>query len=303
MRLKDIKRDFTRNKSVYLLALPVIAYFIIFNYIPMAGLILGFEKFTPKAGVFLSEWVGLKNFISYFTSYYFTRLLKNTFLLSFFNLLCNFPAPIILALLLNEVGNKYFKKVIQTISYMPHFISMVVIAGIIIDFVNSDGVITNGLASLGIVQKKNLLSVPGYFRPIYILSDMWQQIGYGSIIYLAALSGVDQELYEAARIDGAGRWKQTIHITLPGIATTITIMLIMRMGQLMSVGMDKILLLYNPLIYETADVISTFVYRKGIQEADYGYSTAVGLFNSVVNFSLLLIANTVSRKFGETSLF
>ena len=303
MRLKDIKRDFIRNKSVYLLSLPVVVYFIIFNYIPMAGLVLGFEKFTPKAGVFLSEWVGLKNFISYFTSYYFARLLKNTFLLSFFNLLFNFPAPIILALLLNEVANKYFKKVIQTISYMPHFISTVVIAGIIIDFVNSDGVITNALASLGIVEKKNLLSVPSYFRPIYILSDMWQQIGYGSIIYLAALSGVDQELYEAARIDGAGRWKQTIHITIPGIAPTITIMLIMRMGQLMSVGMDKILLLYNPLIYETSDVISTFVYRKGIQEADYGYSTAVGLFNSVVNFALLLIANTFSRKFGETSLF
>lgn len=303
MRLKDIRRDFIRNKSVYLLALPVLLFFIIFNYIPMAGIILGFERFTPKAGVFLSEWVGLKNFINFFESYYFWRLLRNTFLISFFDLLFNFPAPIILALLLNEVGNKYFKKVIQTISYMPYFISMVVMAGIVIDFVSTDGVITNALSSLGLVEKKNLLSVSSYFRPIYIASGMWQGLGYGSIIYLAALSGVDQELYEAARIDGAGRWKQTIHVTLPGISSTIIIMLILRLGQLLSVGMDKILLLYNPLIYETADVITTFVYRKGIQDSDYGYSTAVELFNSVINFIFLLGANTVSRKFSETSLF
>lgn len=303
MRLRDIKRDFIRNKSAYLLALPVLLFFIIFNYIPMAGIILSFEKFTPKAGVFLSEWVGLKNFINFFSSYYFWRLLRNTFLLSFFDLLFNFPAPIILALLLNEVGNKYFKKVIQTISYMPYFISMVVMAGIVIDFVATDGVITNALSAIGLVEKKNLLSVSGYFRTIYVTTSMWQGLGYGSIIYLAALSGVDQELYEAARIDGAGRWKQTIHVTLPGISSTIVIMLILRMGQLLSIGMDKILLLYNPLVYETADVISTFVYRKGIQDSDYGYSTAVGLFNSVINFLLLLCANTVSRKFSETSLF
>jgi putative aldouronate transport system permease protein len=303
MRLRDIKRDFIRNKSAYLLALPVLLFFIIFNYIPMAGIILGFEKFTPKAGVFLSEWVGLKNFINFFSSYYFWRLLRNTFLLSFFDLLFNFPAPIILALLLNEVGNKYFKKVIQTISYMPYFISMVVMAGIVIDFVATEGVITNALSAIGLVEKKNLLSVSSYFRTIYIATSMWQGLGYGSIIYLAALSGVDQELYEAARIDGAGRWKQTLHVTLPGISSTIVIMLILRLGQLLAVGMDKILLLYNPLIYETADVISTFVYRKGIQDSDYGYSTAVGLFNSVINFLLLLIANTISRKFSETSLF
>ncbi len=304
MRLKDIRRDFVRNRSAYLLALPVVAFFIIFNYIPMAGIVLGFEKFTPKAGVFLSEWVGLKNFINFFGSYYFERLLKNTFLLSFFDLLFNFPAPIILALLLNEVGNKYFKKIVQTISYMPYFISMVVMAGIVIDFVASDGVITNALYAVGLIdERKNLLSVSGYFRTIYVATGMWQGLGYGSIIYLAALSGVDQELYEAARIDGAGRWRQTWHITLPGISATIVVMLILRMGQIMSIGMDKILLLYNPLIYETADVISTFVYRKGIQEADYGYSTAVGLFNSVINFALLLISNTVSRKFSETSLF
>lgn len=303
MRLKDIKRDFVRNRSAYLLALPVLAYFIIFNYIPMAGLVLSFQKFTPKAGVFLSEWVGLKNFINFFGSYYFERLLANTFFLSFFDLLFNFPAPIILALLLNEVGNKYFKKVVQTISYMPYFISMVVMAGIVLDFVAHDGVITRTLAKLGIVEEQNLLSISKYFRTIYVATGMWQGLGYGSIIYLAALSGVDQELYEAARIDGAGRWKQTIHVTIPGISATIIIMLILRIGQLLAVGMDKIILLYNPLIYEKADVISTFVYRKGLMESDYGYATAVGLFNSVINFLLLTIANTVSRKFSETSLF
>jgi putative aldouronate transport system permease protein len=303
MRLKDIKRDFIRNKSAYLLALPVLAYFIIFNYVPMAGIILGFEKFTPKAGVFLSEWIGLKNFTDFFGSYYFWRLLKNTFLLSFFDLLLNFPAPIIFALLLNEVENKYFKKVIQTISYMPYFISIVVMSGIVLDFVSTNGVITNALVKLGIVERKNLLSDPSYFRPIYIGTSMWQGLGYGSIIYLAALSGVDQELYEAAKIDGAGRWKQTLHVTIPGISSTIIIMLILRLGQLLSVGMDKILLLYNPLVYDTADVINTFVYRKGILDSNYGYSTAVGLFNSVVNFLLLSIANGISRKFSETSLF
>jgi putative aldouronate transport system permease protein len=285
------------------LALPVLAYFIIFNYVPMAGIILGFEKFTPKAGVFLSEWIGLKNFTDFFGSYYFWRLLKNTFLLSFFDLLLNFPAPIIFALLLNEVENKYFKKVIQTISYMPYFISIVVMSGIVLDFVSTNGVITNALVKLGIVERKNLLSDPSYFRPIYIGTSMWQGLGYGSIIYLAALSGVDQELYEAAKIDGAGRWKQTLHVTIPGISSTIIIMLILRLGQLLSVGMDKILLLYNPLVYDTADVINTFVYRKGILDSNYGYSTAVGLFNSVVNFLLLSIANGISRKFSETSLF
>lgn len=303
MRIKDIKSDFIRNRSIYLLSIPIVVYFIIFNYIPMAGIVLGFEKFTPKAGVFFSEWIGLKNFTNFFQSYYFMRLLRNTFLLSFWDLLWGFPAPILLALLLNEIGNKYFKKVIQTISYMPYFISTVVLCGIVIDFVATDGIITNALSKIGLVDKVNLLSVSGYFRSIYIASGMWQGLGYGSIIFLAALSGVDQELYEAAKIDGAGRWKQTLHVTIPGIAPTIIIMLIMRIGMLLGVGMDKVLLLYNPLIYETADVIATFTYRKGLIDNDYGYSTAVGLFNSVINFILLLMANTISAKFSETSLF
>ena len=304
MRLIELKRDWRMNKGLYMLIVPVVVYLIIFNYVPMAGIVLGFERFTPKNGVYMSEWVGLKHFVTFFSSVFFVRVLKNTLILSMYSLIFGFPAPIIFALLLNELDNEIYKKCIQVVSYMPNFISTVVISGIIIDFVASDGVITDLLVKVGFLKEaKNLLSVPGYFRTIMVLSDLWQGTGFGSILFLAALTGIDQELYEAAVIDGANRWKQTLHVTIPGIMPTIVIMLIMRIGGLMNANQEKILLLYNPLIYETADVIGTFVYRKGLLEADYGYSTAVGLFNSAVNVILLFIANGVSRKYSETSLF
>ncbi len=304
MRLLDLKRDWRMNKGLYFLILPVVVYLIVFNYVPMAGIVLGFERFTPKNGVYMSEWVGLKHFVTFFSSVFFVRVLKNTLILSLLSVIFGFPAPVIFALLLNELENEYFKKVVQVVSYMPNFISTVVISGIIIDFVASDGVITDILVKVGFIKEaKNLLSVPEYFRAIMVLSDLWQQVGFGSILFLAALTGIDQELYEAAVIDGANRWKQTIHVTIPGIMPTVIIMLIMRIGNLMGANQEKILLLYNPLIYETSDVIGTFVYRKGLLEADYGYSTAVGIFNSVVNVILLFIANGVSRKYSETSLF
>lgn len=302
MKLAAIKHDLRMNWQIYVFAIPIVAYFFVFNYMPMGGIVMAFQNFNPKLGYFRSPWVGLKNFTDFFGSYYFTRLIRNTFLLSFLNLCFAFPAPILFALLLNEINAKYFKKTVQTMSYLPHFISMVVICGLIKDFTDSSGVITQIVVALG-GKQRNLLSDPNLFRTIYVGSDIWQGIGFSSIIYLAALSGVDQELYEAAVIDGAGRLKQTWHITLPGIAPTIIIMLIMRMGSLFSVGFEKIILLYNPMTYETADVISSFTYRKGLLEANYGYSTAVGLFNSVINFSMLLIANFISRKFSETSLF
>ncbi|NLM62314.1 MAG: sugar ABC transporter permease [Clostridiales bacterium] len=302
MTWKAIKRDFKMNWQIYLLAIPMIAYFITFSYIPMAGIVMAFQRFNPRLGYFRSPWIGLQNFKDFFGSYYFWRLIRNTFLISFYNLLFAFPAPIIFALLLNEVKNRYFKKTVQTISYMPHFISMVVIAGLIRDFTDTDGLITMIVVALG-GQQRNLLSDPKLFRTIYVGSEIWQGIGFNSIIYLAALSSVDQELYEAAIIDGAGRWRQTWHITLPGIAPTIIIMLILRMGSLFSVGFEKIILLYTPMTYETADVISSFTYRKGLLENNYGYSTAVGLFNSVINFAMLLFANFLSRKYSETSLF
>ncbi len=302
MRLADVRKDFKLNKMVYLILAPVIIYFIIFNYIPMAGIVLAFERFETKLGIFGSPWIGFKNFTDFFGSYYFWRLIRNTFLISLYDFAWGFPAPILLALLLNEIGRKTFKKVVQTISYMPFFISMVVIAGLIIDFTSSTGPITSLVAALG-GEKENLLSRPELFRSIFVASNIWQNIGFQSIIFLAALSGIDQELYQAARIDGASRWKQTLHVTLPGIAGTIMIMMILRIGNMMNVGMEKIILLYNPLTYETADVISSFTYRKGLQEFNYGYSTAVGLFNSVINFALLLFANAMSRKFTESSLF
>ncbi len=304
MRLVDIKKDWKKNKSVYFLAIPIVIYFLIWHYAPIVGLLLGFEEYSPRGGIVGSEWIGVKNFVDFFKSYYFGRLIKNTLILSIFSIIINFPSPIILALLLNELENQIFKKVVQTISYLPYFISTVVICGIVIDFLGYDGAFTSILLNMGLIkERQDLLALKSAFRPIFVLSGTWQGVGYGSIIYLAALSGVDQELYEAAKIDGAGRWRQTIHITLPSIAPTIIIMFILIMGSLLNVSMEKIILLYRPVTYETADVISSFVYRRGLQEGAYGYSTAVGIFNSIVNMALMFTTNAISAKYSETSLF
>lgn len=303
MRLVDIKKDWKKNKAIYFLFLPTLIYFIIWNYIPMTGIVLAFEDYSPRGGVTGSEWIGIANFINFFGTYYFGRLMRNTIVLSVFSMIVNFPAPIILALLLNEMENRYFKKIVQTISYMPYFVSTVVICGIIVDFFSYDGALTDILVNMGLVERRDLMVYKPLFRPVYVFSGTWQGIGYGSIIYLAALSGVDQELYEAAKIDGAGRWKQTLHITLPGIKPTIIIMLILQISSLLNVAMEKVLLLYKPQTYEVADVIMTFVYRRGLLENDYGYSTAVQIFNSVISLLLLLITNAISRKYSETSLF
>lgn len=297
-----MKHDFIKNWQIYLMILPVLLYFLVFSYFPMAGIVIAFEKFSPALGILKSPFVGLKNFSDFFGSYYFTRLLRNTLLLSVTTLIFSFPCPVILALLLNEVYNKPYKKAVQTISYLPYFISVVVICGLIKNFTASDGFVTQIVVELG-GTRRNLLADPDLFRPIYVISDIWQNVGFNSIIYLAALSGVNMELYEAAAIDGAGRWKQTIHVTLPGIAPTVIIMLILAMGGLFNVGFEKVILLYNSMTMETADVIQSFVYRKGLTDANFGYSTAVGLFNSVINTALLLTANRISRKVTETSLF
>lgn len=302
MKIAILKKDIKVNKALYIMLIPIVAYFVIFNYVPMAGIVMAFERFSPTKGVLFSPWIGMKNFTDFFSSYYFFRLIRNTFLLSFYDMIFGFPAPIIFALLLNEIKNKAFKKTIQTISYMPYFISLVVIAGIIVDFTSSTGAITNLVVALG-GQRRNLLDDPSLFRTIFVSSNVWQSFGYGSIIYLSALSSIDQQLYEAAEIDGANRWKQTWHITLPGIAPTIIILLILRVGSLLNVGFEKVILLYNPATYETADVISSFVYRKGLLEFNYGYSTAVGLFNSVISLVLIFATNKICKKFSETSLF
>ena len=223
-------------------------------------------------------------------------------MLNVVTLLFEFPAPIILALLLNELRHRRFKSSIQTLSYLPHFISIIVICGMILQFTNSRGIVSDFIAFLG-GERVNLLGDPRYFRPVYVVTEIWQSVGWGSIIYLAALSAIDQELYASASIDGAGRLRQAWHVTIPGILPTIVILLILRMGNMMSIGFEKIFLLYNPAIYETADVIPTFVYRRGLLENDYSFSGAVGIFNSIINLGLLVGANAVSRKVNETSLW
>ena len=297
-----IRKDLKKNKVVYLMAVPALVFFIVFAYMPMFGLLMAFQDYKPKLGVLHSPFIGFKHFIDFCNSIYFVRTLRNTLVISILDLVVSFPITIIFALLLNEIKNVKFKRTVQTVSYMPYFISMVVVAGIIVDFCSSRGVITS-MVSFFSGSNQNLLSMPQYWRPIYIISGLWQGLGFGAIIYVAALSGVDQELYEAAVVDGANRWQQTWHITLPGISSTIIIMLILRVGSLMAVGYEKTILLYNSQIYETADIISSYVYRKGLQEFNYGYSTAVSMFNSLINFILLMISNHISKVYSETSLF
>lgn len=295
-------REIKYNKYVYIMAIPLILFYAIFHYAPMYGAIIAFKDFTPAKGIIDSPWVGLKHFKNFFSSMYFGRVLRNTILINLYSLIFGFPAPIILALLLNEIRNEKFKKSVQTISYLPHFISIMVICGMLVDFLARDGIITDLIVLFG-GERDNFLMRPELFRTIYVSSGIWQHVGWDSIIYLAALTGIDPELYEAARIDGATRWKQTWHITLPGIAPTIIILLILRIGGMMSVGFEKIILLYNDATMETADVISSFVYRKGLLEFSYSFSAAVGLFNSIINFILVISVNRISRKVSETSLW
>jgi putative aldouronate transport system permease protein len=297
-----VRKDFLMNKWVYLMALPVIAYYLLFCYWPMYGAVIAFQDYRVGAGFWGSPWVGLKHFESFFRSPNSWLLIRNTFLLSLYSLLWGFPMPIIFALMLNELRSNPFKRFVQSMSYLPHFISMVVIAGMVRDLVGTEGLINTVVSALG-GQRANMLLQPQLFRTIYISSGVWTGIGWGSIIYLAALTGIDPALYEAAVIDGAGRWKQMVHITLPSIVPTIVVLLILDIGSLMSVGFEKVMLLYNPVTYETADVIATYVYRRGLEMADYSFATAVGLMNSAVNFALIIIANTIARKWGETSLW
>ncbi len=300
--IKLVVKDFIQYRYLYLMAAPMLAYYILFCYVPMYGALIAFKDFSPALGILGSPWAGMRHFKSFFNDVYFTRILRNTLMISVKNLIFGFPAPILLALLLNEVRQGWFKRLVQTISYLPHFISVMVIAGMLIDFTARNGVINDLLALIGLERQTMLLN-PSLFQPIYIISGIWQEIGWGAIIYLGALTGVDQQLYEAAQIDGANKFLQTLHITLPGILPTIVIMLILRMGQIMNVGYEKIILLYNPTIYETSDVISTYSYRKGLLEMNYSYSSAIGLFNSVINFILVITANTLSRKLSDTSLW
>lgn len=300
--MRSLIKNYRQHKLLYWLCLVVMAYFFVFNYLPMGGLVMAFQNYKPAKGFAGSAFVGLKHFQKFFSSTYFWRLIRNTLLLGVYDLLFSFPASILLAFLLNEVGCNAFKKTIQTVTYMPYFISLVVICGLINNFTNSTGFITTLVKGMG-VNCTSLITMPEAFRAIFTVSNIWQSIGFGSIVYLAALAGVDQQLYEAARIDGAGYFRQWLHITLPGISATIIVMLILRVGQIMNTNFEKVILLYNTSTYETADVISSFVYRTGLENGNYSYSTAVGLFNSIISLILVLLTNTFSKHVSEISLF
>ena len=303
---KRIIRDFSHNKFKYLMILPVLVYLALFCYKPMYGIIIAFKNYKVARGIEKSPWVGLFWFENFFKDPYFFRLLRNTFTISGLTILFGFPAPILLALLLNEVHNNKFKRTVQTITYMPYFISLVVLCSLIKIYCQQNGLFSDIVAFFG-GTKQNWLQDPRYFRLIYVLSDIWQGIGWNSIIYLAALSGIDQEQYEAARIDGANRFQQVLHVTLPGLLPTITILFILRMGNILNVGYEKILLLYQPTTYEVADVFSTYTYRISLGsttgQPQYSLSTAVSLFNTLVNVCFLLMTNLISSKLTDSSLF
>ena len=295
--------DIRRNPILYLLLGIILLYFLIFNYAPMVGLVMAFEDYSPAKGIFQSRWVGLHNFEVFFSGPFVGRLIRNTVWIGLLDLVADFPAPIIFALLLNEIHQKAFKKVVQTISYMPYFISAVVACGMVISFTQSGGVISQLFAFAFDGKSVNLLNEKSWYRPIYILQNTWQGLGYGSIIYLAALSGIDQGLYDAAECDGAGYVRKMWHVTLPGITSTIVMMFILRMGVVFSVGADKTLLLYSAANYEVSDIINTYVYRMGMEQQDYGLSTAVGLFNSIIGTIMLVSSNQVLKKLTGSGMF
>lgn len=297
--LKTLKKE----KYLWLLITPGIVFFILFHYIPMYGITIAFKDFSIAKGILGSEWIGFDYFKQFFSSPLAGRVIGNTVMLSGLTLLFGFPAPIIIALLLNECVYTRYKKIVQTVSYFPNFVSVVVVVGIIVNFTNPiDGIFNEILRSFG-REPINFMNDPKWFRPLYVATNIWQYSGWASIIYMAALTSIDPMLYEAAIVDGSNRFHALIHITIPSIMPTIIIMFILRMGRLMSIGMEKVLLMYSPGIYETADIISTFVYRKGILGAQYSFGSAVGLFNSVINMALLLFFNYLSKKVSETSLF
>lgn len=290
------------NKDMNLMILPGIIFFFIFCYIPIYGIIIAFKDYDLMKGIMGSEWVGLKNILLFFKDPYFFRLIRNSLLLNVYSLIFAFPASIIFALLLNEVRHIRYKKFVQSISYLPYFISVVVVVGIMMQLFSYDGIINSLTNALG-MKSINFFSQPEWFRPLYVGSKIWQEVGYSSIIYLATMAGISEELYEAAIIDGANRWQRVWNITVPAIRPTITIMLLFSIGIMLNSNFQKIFVMYNPGTYETADVIDTYVYRRGIQGMDYSYSAAVSLFNSFVSMILLIFANKMSKKFSETSLW
>ena len=290
-------------KYLYLMFLPVFLYYVIFRYAPMLGLSIAFKDYNAFLGFAKSPWVGTKYFEQFFHSIYLWRLIRNTLLINLYDLIFNFPAAILLALLLNEVQRPRFKKVTQTITYLPYFVSSVVIASMVVQFLSpSSGIVNNLIAAMG-GERQYFMTQPGAFRPVYTLMNLWKNIGWNSIIFLAAISGINGELYEACMVDGGGYLRRMWHITLPGISGTIVVLLIMRLGHVMDAGYETILLLQNNANLETSDVIGTYVYRRGLKGGEYSYATAVGMFQSVIGFAMVIFANWLSRTYSETSLW
>lgn len=300
---RRLHADLRKNAAVYLMLVPVLAYFIIFCYLPMGGLAMAFQNYKIRLGFLGSKWVGLDNFKRFFDSVFFVRLLRNTLMIGLKDVLLSVPATVAFALLLNEVTHTFYKKTIQTVTYLPHFISMVVVCGLVMDMTRSGSAISE-VMRLFTGRSESLLGCPEYFQSIFVVSNLWQGLGYGAVVYLSALNAIDRELYEAAWIDGANRWQQTMHVTLPCIASTIIVMLILKVGKIMSVNYQKIILLYSSATYETADVITSYVYRVSLSEgSDYSYGAAIGLFNSVISLIFVMATNFISRKTAETSLW
>ncbi len=296
--IKQIKR----SKYLYLIFLLPFIYYIVFHYAPMYGVIVAFKNYNIVKGIWSSPWAGLKHFKKFATDPYFWNVVRNTFLMSLYNIAWGFPVPILLAILLNEVTHSKYKRVIQSISYLPHFISTVVLCGMLVNLLSTDGLLNQLIVNFG-GKPIQFLMYPEYFRTIYVSSSVWQSAGWTSIIYLAALTGIDPQILDAATIDGANRVQRIRHVTIPAILPTISTMLIMNLGRMMNLGYEKVLLLYNGSTYETADIISTYVYRRGILGNSISYATPVGLFQSVIGIVLLVMANKVSKKLSETSLW
>lgn len=303
-----IKRKRSQNPLIkywdlYLLMLPGILYFIIYKYLPMGGVLIAFQDYSVFNGMLNSEWVGWKHFSRMFDAPEFYNIFKNTLLISIYKLFWGFPAPIIIALLLNELRSIWFTRTIQTIIYMPHFLSWVIVGGIMITLLQpSTGIVNDLLAFFGF-ERIHFLAESSWFRSILVLSDLWKSVGWGTILYLAALAGIDQEMYEAAKVDGANKWKQTLYITLPALMPTIIILFILQMGNVLEVGFEQVFILLNPLVYSVGDVIETYVYRAGIMGGQFSYTTAVGLFKSIISLILVVSANKIAKKLGYEGLW
>lgn len=296
-------RVLRKHWQMYLLLAPVMVYFIVFHYVPMYGVQIAFKDFIATKGITGSPWVGMKHFERFYQSYYFWRLIKNTLGIGLYQLLVGFPVPILLALMINEIRGKWFKKTVQTVTYAPHFLSTVVMVGILVIFLSPDTGLINHLIRAFGGEPISFLTEPGWFKSLYVFSGVWQQMGWSSIIYLAALSGVDPQLHEAARVDGASRLQRIWHVNLPCIMPTIVILLILNTGSILSVGFEKVFLMQNDMNLESSDVFATYVYRSGLLGAQYSFSAAVGLFSNIVNFILLVSVNFIARKAGNTSLW